>query len=168
MERVSIGEQTPRDNNTSDDRRTEQENVRDTGNGRELQGENDTRVVGETANATVRQDTRESEPPNTDTPNGRRNDNQGYNRESGINDIEETQEPNKDLGSFSIEENINQEISSSIEQNEDLEEKINNDIIDYINSYVGKEIDFENNKYLIYRVNEIFNEVSLTRFRRKN
>ena len=169
VERVPNGEQKARDNNISDDRKPEQENVGDTRNGRELQGQNSETIIRETTNATIRQDTRESIIPNTDTSDSRGNDNQGYNRASSIDNIEETQEPNKDLGSFSIEEKpntikeiINQETSSSIEQDEDLEEKINNDMIDYINNYIGKEIDFQNNKYLIYRVNEIFNEVSLT------
>lgn len=175
VERVPTGEQKTRDNNVSNDRGTQQENARNTGNGRELQGENSQAVTGGTTNATIRQDIGESLTSITDTPDSRGNDNQGYNRESSINNNEEIKEPNENLGSFSIEEkpnnsevsntiekNINQEISSFVEQNKDLEEKSNNDMIDYIKSYIGKEIEFENNKYLIYTVNEIFNKVSLS------
>ena len=86
VEGVSNGEQTPRDNNISNDRRIEQENARDTGNGRELQGKNNTTTFRETTNATIGQDTRESQPLDTDTPNSRRNDNQGDNRESSIDE----------------------------------------------------------------------------------
>ena len=86
VEGISNGEQTPRDNNISNDRGTEQENVRDTGNGRELQGKNNTTTFRETTNATIGQDTRESQPLDTDTPNSRRNDNQGDNRESSIDE----------------------------------------------------------------------------------
>ena len=144
VERVPTGEQKTRDNNVSNDRRTQQENARNTGNGRELQRENNQAVTGGTTNATIRQDVGESLTSSTYTSDSRRNDNQGYNRESSINNNEEIKEPNENLGSFSIEE------------------KSNNDMIDYIKSYIGKEIEFENNKYLIYTVNEIFNKVSLS------
>ena len=144
VERVPTGEQKTRYNNVSNDRRTQQENARNTGNGRELQRENNQAVTGGTTNATIRQDVGESLTSSTYTSDSRRNDNQGYNRESSINNNEEIKEPNENLGSFSIEE------------------KSNNDMIDYIKSYIGKEIEFENNKYLIYTVNEIFNKVSLS------
>ena len=156
VERVPIREQTPRDNNVSNDRGTQQENVRDTGNGRELQGQNSERIVGETTNATVRQDTRESITSSTYTSNSRGDDNQGYNRESSINNIEETQEPNKDLGSFSIEEKSIENIQETIE------ETTQEDMLRYVEDNVGKEIEFEDSNYLIYRVNELFNQVSLT------
>ncbi len=84
VERVPDGEQKTRDNNVIDGRGTEQENVRDTGNGRELQGENSKLVIGRTTNATIGQDVREKFSSSTNTPNSRRNDNQGYNRESSI------------------------------------------------------------------------------------
>ena len=123
VERVPTGEQTSRDNNVSNDRGTQQENVRNTGNGRELQGENSQAITGGTTNATIRQDIGESITSSTYTPNSRRDDNQGYNRESSINDnIEEIQEPNKDLGSFSIEE----------KPIEDIEEVLQEDILNYI------------------------------------
>ena len=153
VERVPTGEQTSRDNNVSNDRGTQQENARNTGNGRELQGENSQAITGGTTNATIRQDIGESITSSTYTSDSRRDDNQGYNRESSVNDnIEEIQEPNKYLGSFSIEE----------KPIEDIEEVLQEDILNYVKDNVGKEIEFEDSKYLIYRVNELFNQVSLT------
>ena len=54
VERVPNGEKTTRDNNASNDRGTEQENARDTRNGRELQGENSETTTRRTTNATIR------------------------------------------------------------------------------------------------------------------
>lgn len=149
VERIPTREQTPRDNNISNDWGTEQENVRNTGNGRELQGENSETTTRGTTNATVRQDVGESITSNTNTSDSRGNDNQGYSRESSINSREETQESNKDLGSFSIEEKSIEEIKTE-------------DMISYINENIGKEIDFENDKYLIYTYSSIFNKVRLS------
>ncbi len=154
VERVPIREQTPRDNNDSNDRRTEQENARNTGNGRELQGQNNQTVIGGTTNATVRQDTRESITPNTDTPNSRGNDNKGYNRESDINNsIEETQEPNKDLGSFYIEK----------KPIEDIEEVSQEDMVNYyIKANIGTILDYDGDRYIVYGYNDIFKKVEIT------
>lgn len=110
VERVPNGEQKARDNNISNDRETEQENARDTGNGRELQGENSETIIRGTANDTVRQDTREGITSNTYTSDSRGNDNQGYNRESSINNSKKMQEPSENIGSFSIEEKSNEEV----------------------------------------------------------
>ncbi len=153
VERLSNGEQTPRDNNISNDRGTQQENARNTGNGRELQGENSETIIRETTNATVRQDIRESITSNTYIPNSRRDDNQGYNRESSINDnIEETQESNKDLGSFSIEE----------KPIEDIEEIAQEDKVNYIKAHIGTILDYDEDKYIIYGYNDIFKKVEIT------
>ena len=127
VERVPNGEQKARDNNISNDRGTEQENARDTGNGRELQGENSETIIRGTTNATVRQDARESITSSTYTSDSRGNDNQGYNRENSINNSEEMQEPSENIGSFSIEEKSNEEVEIE-------------DMISYINENVGKEI----------------------------
>ncbi len=110
VERVLNGEQKVRDNNISNDRETEQENARDTGNGRELQGENSETIIRGTTNDTVRQDTREGITSNTYTSDSRGNDNQGYNRESSINNSKKMQEPSENIGSFSIEEKSNEEV----------------------------------------------------------
>lgn len=152
VERVPSGEQKTHNNNFSDDRRTEPKDERSTGDSRLLRGEDDKRIIGETTNATIRQDARESITPSSYTTNSERDDNQGYNRESSIlNATEEIKEPKENIGSFSIEEN----------PIEDTKIVSKEDKISYIKANIGKEITLNKGKFIIEDVNDLLNEVKL-------
>ncbi len=167
VEGIPNGEQTPRDNKISNDRRTEQENSRDTGNGRELQGKNNTTTFRETTNATIGQDTRESQSPNTDTPNSRRNDNQGDNRESSIDEkIEYVKskigtEINLGDRNFTIYRDTDTPNSRRNDNQGDNRESSIDEKIEYVKSKIGTEINLGDRNFTIYRVNDFLNEVDL-------